>query len=135
MCDRVLVCSHACEANCTLSCPPCFQECENRCKHSYCPKKCGEICFSCRKECPWKCPHYKCTKLCRDLCNRPRCNKPCNKRLKCGRKPNFHRCRGLCGEVCICAVCEKNGGEEDEDALFIQLPDCKHIFSVSDLDR
>jgi len=42
-------------------------------------------------------------------------------------------------------VCEKNGedaiteillgGEDEEDALFIQLPDCKHIFAVSDLDR
>lgn len=47
---------------------------------------------------------------------------------------------------CICAVCTKNegigpitnlflGGEEDEDALFIRLPDCGHIFAVSDLDR
>ena len=43
-------------------------------------------------------------------------------------------------------MCEKNdgtdaiteiflGGEEEEDALFIQLPDCKHIFAVSDLDK
>lgn len=43
-------------------------------------------------------------------------------------------------------MCEKNdgtdalteiflGGEDEEDALFIQLPDCKHIFAVSDLDK
>jgi len=52
----------------------------------------------------------------------------------------------MCKEECICAVCEKNdghdpittiflGGEEDEDARFIKLPDCGHIFAVSDLDR
>ena len=145
-CDRVLVCSHTCRADCTTSCPPCSQRCKNRCTHCHCPKPCGEPCVSCREKCQWKCRHYKCTKLCGDFCNRRRCNKPCNKPLKCGRKPDSHRCRGLCGEVCICAVCEKNddrdaiteiflGGEEDEDALFIQLPDCKHIFAVSDLDR
>ena len=27
------------------------------------------------------------------------------------------------------------GGEDEEDALFIRLPDCEHIFAVSDLDR
>lgn len=42
-------------------------------------------------------------------------------------------------------MCKKNGedaiteiflgGEDEEDALFIQLSDCKHIFAVSDLDR
>lgn len=27
------------------------------------------------------------------------------------------------------------GSEDEKDALFIQLPDCKHIFAVKDLDR
>ena len=145
-CGRVLVCSHACKSSCTTSCPPCSMKCENRCGHSHCNKKCGEPCVSCTKKCKWKCPHYECTKPCGQLCDRPRCNEPCKKILKCGRKGSPHRCRGLCGEPCICAVCEKNdggdaiteiflGGEEDEDAMFIQLPDCKHIFAVSDLDR
>ena len=148
-CGRVLVCSHACNAHCSNSCPPCSVKCENRCVHSHCDKKCGEPCVSCKKKCSWRCRHHKCTKLCGELCDRPRCDKPCNKILRCGRKQDPHRphrCRGLCGEPCICAVCEKNdnrdpiteimfGMEEDEDALFIQLPDCKHIFAVKGLDR
>lgn len=52
----------------------------------------------------------------------------------------------MCEADCICAICTKQhsgdpiteiflGGEEDEDAVFIRLPDCKDIFAVSDLDR
>jgi len=52
----------------------------------------------------------------------------------------------MCEGECICAVCSKNdgrdpitelflGGEDEEDARFIKLPDCGHIFAVSDLDR
>ena len=144
-CRRVLVCSHDCQASCT-KCPPCSAKCENRCIHNHCDKACGELCVPCNMKCEWKCRHYKCTRLCGQLCNRPRCDKPCQRNLNCGRKNNPHRCRGLCGEPCICALCEKNdgtdaitetflGGEDEEDALFIQLPDCKHIFAVSDLDR
>ena len=144
-CRRVLVCSHVCQASCT-KCPPCSAKCENRCTHNHCTKACGELCVPCNMKCEWKCLHYKCTRLCGQLCNRRRCDKPCQRNLNCGRKNNPHRCRGLCGEPCICALCEKNdgtdaitetflGGEDEEDALFIQLPDCKHIFAVSDLDR
>ena len=76
------------------------------------------------------------------MCDRPRCNQPCQKILPC-----YHVCRGLqCQKECICTVCDKNdgvdpittiflGGEEDEDARFMKLPDCGHIFAVSDLDR
>ena len=145
-CGRILVCSHVCKAPCTNSCPPCSVNCENRCVHSHCTKKCGELCISCAEKCPWECPHYKCTKLCGQSCDRPRCNEPCRKIPECGIRNKAHRCRGLCGEPCICALCDKNdstdlitdtflGGEDEEDALFIQLPDCKHIFAVSDLDR
>ena len=144
-CERLLVCSHACQASCT-KCPPCSAKCENRCIHNKCDKECGELCVPCNMKCKWKCRHYKCTRLCGQLCNRPRCDKPCQRNLNCGTKNNPHRCRGLCGELCICALCEKNGGtdaitetflggEDEEDAVFIQLPDCKHIFAVSDLDR
>ena len=145
-CGRILVCSHVCKAPCTNSCPPCSVNCENRCVHSHCTKKCGELCIPCAEKCPWQCPHYKCTKLCGEPCDRPRCNEPCRKIPECGIRNKAHRCRGLCGEPCICALCDKNdgtdlitdtflGGEDEEDALFIQLPDCKHIFAVSDLDR
>ena len=107
-CGRILVCSHACKAPCTNSCPPCSVNCENRCVHSHCTKKCGELCIPCAEKCPWECPHYKCTKLCGEPCDRPRCNEPCRKILKCGIRNNAHRCRGLCEEPCICALCNKN---------------------------
>ena len=141
-CHRVLVCSHDCKASCTKSCPPCTLTCQNRCVHSECKQPCGKACVSCTHKCNWKCRHFECTKRCGELCNRPRCDAPCKKIIKCGNKR--HPCRGLCGEDCICAVCEKNeedpitqtflGGEDEEGALFIQLPDCKHIFAVKDLD-
>ena len=144
-CDRVLVCSHLCKETCPMSCPPCSLPCENRCIHAKCKHKCGEACVPCSHKCEWRCAHYLCDRRCGELCNRPRCDKPCNKILKCGSRRYPHRCRGLCGEECICAVCEKNGRdaiteiffgtEDEEDALFIQLPDCKHIFAVSGLDR
>ena len=145
-CDRVLVCSHLCKEPCPMSCPPCSLLCENRCVHATCKHQCGEACVPCSHKCGWRCVHYKCDRRCGELCNRPRCDKPCKKILKCGSRRYPRPCRRLCGEVCICAVCEKNdgtdaiteiflGGEDEEDALFIQLPDCKHIFAVSDLDK
>ncbi|KAK2554522.1 NFX1-type zinc finger-containing protein 1 [Acropora cervicornis] len=144
-CERLLVCSHTCKVPCPMSCPPCSSPCENRCSHAKCEHECGEACVPCSHKCEWKCAHYKCNKQCGELCNRPRCDEPCSKILRCGSRRDPHPCRGLCGEDCICAECEKNGedaiteiflgGEDEEDALFIQLPDCKHIFAVSDLDR
>ena len=141
-CKRVLVCSHVCKGHCNFPCPPCPQSCENHCVHSRCDKKCGKLCVPCRYPCSWECPHHKCYKKCHEVCERPRCDEPCEKILPC-----YHICRGLmCEKECICAVCMRNddrdkitdiffGGEDDEDARFIRLPDCQHIFAVSDLDR
>ena len=141
-CGRVLVCSHVCRKTCAVPCPPCLQTCENRCVHSKCTNTCGHLCVPCREPCSWECLHHKCFKRCHEMCDRPRCNRPCQKILPC-----YHVCRGLqCQKECICTVCDKNdgvdpittiflGGEEDEDARFMKLPDCGHIFAVSDLDR
>ena len=141
-CDRVLVCSHLCKEVCTIPCPPCSRNCENRCVHGKCEKKCDEPCAPCREPCSWECSHHKCYKQCHEICDRPRCNVPCRKILPC-----YHVCRGLmCQKQCICAVCDTNdggdpitnisfGGEDEEDARFIKLSDCGHIFAVSDLDR
>ena len=137
-CGRTLVCGHSCDFNCASICPPCLQPCDNYCFHSKCPKKCYEPCQPCMEKCEWSCLHFKCTKACGQLCNRPRCDKPCNKILKCG-----HLCIGLCGEVCPkkCRICNKKevceiffGDEDNEDALFIELQDCKHILEVTSLD-
>ena len=98
-----------------------------------------------QERCAWICPHFKCTKLCGEKCNRPRCNEPCKKRLLRGSSLcNFnHPCIGLCGEPCprLCGICHKDkitevffGTEEEEDARFIELLDCGHVFEVTALD-
>ncbi|PKU35329.1 hypothetical protein llap_14368 [Limosa lapponica baueri] len=138
-CKRVLVCSHKCQQPCTTECPPCQLECQNRCIHSRCKKKCGENCFPCAEPCEWQCQHYQCTNLCSEPCNRPRCNVPCAKLLRCG-----HPCIGLCGEPCPqkCLVCDREevtqiffGFEEEPDARFVQLEDCGHVFESQGLDH
>uniref|UniRef100_A0A8B9I5F3 Zinc finger NFX1-type containing 1 n=1 Tax=Anser brachyrhynchus TaxID=132585 RepID=A0A8B9I5F3_9AVES len=138
-CKRFLVCSHKCRQPCTVECPPCQLDCQNHCVHSRCKKKCGERCFPCVEPCEWRCQHYQCTNLCSEPCNRPRCNVPCTKLLRCG-----HPCIGLCGEPCPkkCLVCDHEevtqiffGFEEDPDARFVQLEDCGHVFESQGLDH
>uniref|UniRef100_A0AC34FYY0 RZ-type domain-containing protein n=1 Tax=Panagrolaimus sp. ES5 TaxID=591445 RepID=A0AC34FYY0_9BILA len=53
----------------------------------------------------------------------------------------LHLCIGVCGEECL-KICNPEkfqeiffGTEEDEDAKFLQLKDCGHIFEVSGLDQ
>ena len=138
-CGRSLPCGHTCNFPCTAKCPPCNQKCNNYCNHSRCPKSCYEVCNPCAEPCAWSCVHFTCTKRCGELCDRPECNEPCDKELACG-----HLCIGLCGEKCpsLCRVCNKDevtatffGTEDDDDARFIELQDCKHIFEVSGLDK
>ena len=138
-CGRDLVCGHPCKYPCASICPPCEMPCNNYCFHSKCPKKCYEPCDPCMEPCKWACRHHKCTKPCGMFCNRPPCDHPCTKMLKCG-----HQCIGLCGEKCPkkCRVCHKDevceilfGDEDEEDALFIELQDCSHIIEVKGLDN
>jgi len=138
-CGRTLPCGHTCDFPCTNECPPCFKPCGNYCDHSRCIKTCGEPCVPCMEDCQWKCEHFKCSNRCGEMCSRRRCNKPCTKRLKCG-----HPCIGLCGESCpsYCRICNPAevteiffGSEDEDDARFIQLEDCGHIFEVSGLDH
>ncbi|XP_053309484.1 NFX1-type zinc finger-containing protein 1 [Spea bombifrons] len=138
-CERLLICSHKCQEPCTNECPPCNRMCENRCIHSKCHKKCGESCVPCMEPCDWRCKHYSCSKLCSEPCDRPPCDAPCTKKLKCG-----HTCIGLCGEPCPrkCRDCHKDevteiffGFEDEKDARFVQLEDCDHFFEVSALDH
>jgi len=138
-CGRTLPCGHNCDFPCTNECPSCSMPCGNYCNHSRCTKKCGESCIPCMENCQWKCKHFRCSKKCGEMCDRPRCDDPCTKRLKCG-----HPCIGLCGEKCpdSCRICDAVtvteilfGTEDDADARFIQLEDCGHIFEVSGLDQ
>ncbi|XP_056405645.1 NFX1-type zinc finger-containing protein 1 [Hyla sarda] len=137
-CKAILICSHECGQPCTNECPPCMKPCQNRCVHSQCKKKCGENCVPCMEPCNWSCEHYACSKLCSEPCDRPPCNVPCPKVLKCG-----HPCIGLCGEPCPkkCRECHKDevneiffGFEDENDARFVQLEDCGHIFETSGMD-
>ena len=139
VCGRVLVCGHQCKDPCTVSCPPCKAKCQNQCTHSRCQRKCGEPCKRCIEPCAWRCRHHRCTKLCHESCNRPRCDLPCRLQRPCG-----HPCIGLCGEPCPrkCRVCDRQevqtiifGNEDEPDARFIQLQDCKHIVEVGALDQ
>ncbi|XP_015283816.1 PREDICTED: NFX1-type zinc finger-containing protein 1-like [Gekko japonicus] len=138
-CTRVLLCSHVCRGSCCQQCPPCGKACLWRCSHSRCTKPCGEACFPCVQPCTWACRHHKCSQACSDICDRPRCNEPCRKTLKCK-----HPCVGLCGEPCPpkCRVCHREelteiffGNEDEPKARFVLLKDCGHVFEVGGLDR
>lgn len=59
--------------------------------------------------------------------------------LKC-----THPCIGLCGEPCPkkCRICNRDevteiffGTEDEDEARFVELEDCGHIFEVTGLDR
>ena len=139
-CERVLVCGHICRTNCPAACPPCQEECQNRCIHSKCPNQCGLPCVPCQEPCEWRCKHVMaCSRTCSEPCDRERCNKPCLKLLKCG-----HQCIGMCGEKCpkLCRVCNKHdveeiffGNEDEPGARFVELEDCGHIFEVEGMDQ
>ena len=138
-CDRQLVCGHMCDFPCTPTCPPCMKKCNNYCVHSRCQKKCYEPCVPCTEPCKWNCRHFRCSQRCGEICDRPPCNEPCKRKLKCG-----HPCIGLCGEKCPskCRICNKDevceiffGYEDEEDARFIELEECKHLIEVTACDE
>lgn len=115
------------------------KQCLTQCIHRTCSDECTVECKPCEQPCPWNCPHFTCTKLCHEICDRPRCNKPCSGRLKCG-----HPCVGVCGEPClsVCPLCqtklfnklltETNSYKQGE--LYIQLH-CGHIYMLKVLDQ
>ncbi|PSN32629.1 hypothetical protein C0J52_22378 [Blattella germanica] len=67
------------------------------------------------------------------------CTEPCDLLLKCN-----HPCIGFCGETCppLCRVCNKDevteiffGNEDEPDARFVLLEDCKHVFESTALEH
>uniref|UniRef100_A0A915DE83 RZ-type domain-containing protein n=1 Tax=Ditylenchus dipsaci TaxID=166011 RepID=A0A915DE83_9BILA len=119
-------------------------------------RRCGDPCPACAEPCLNRCRHRQCDKLCGVPCGVSPCVEPCPKVLKCsprlpknilGPVEQPHYCISVCGEECIqlCKICEPEkfkevqevlfGTEEDEDACFVQLKDCKHIIEVSGLDH
>jgi hypothetical protein len=137
-CGFPLVCNHPCEFPCREACKPCTRVCPVRCKHTSCGKRCGDVCTPCKEECTRKCDHQTCTNYCGDICSVPPCEENCKKTLKCG-----HQCIGFCGDPCPpkCLICDKEEltevffGSEDEDARYIVLNDCGHIFESTGMEQ
>lgn len=138
-CERTLPCGHVCKADCSAECPPCTDACPLKCKHSRCRKKCGEPCTNCQEKCLRSCQHQTCEALCSRKCSVPPCKKPCPKRLRCG-----HPCVGYCGDPCppLCRICDKDtlteilfGSEDEEDARFVLLEDCRHVIEADGLEN
>ncbi|KAK3914768.1 NFX1-type zinc finger-containing protein 1 [Frankliniella fusca] len=134
-CGRVNICGHSCKAPCAEKCPPCNAPCAVKCQHSECFQKCGQPCIPCAEKCLRRCAHVQCRRKCGQECIVKACEEPCTKIIrKCG-----HKCIGLCGDKCLCEECNEGvrdiffGTEDDENARFIQLPDCNHIFESTAL--
>ncbi|KAM7440667.1 NFX1-type zinc finger-containing protein 1 [Porites harrisoni] len=105
---------------CELQCEKFLPKCGHRCQAS-CGEPCTTKCKERVKKSDWPCGHdvtTTCSAIPGD------CPFPCEVKLECG-----HKCK-----VTHPITDTFLGGEDKEDALFIQLPDCKHIFAVSDLD-
>nr|CAD7410639.1 unnamed protein product [Timema cristinae] len=88
--------------------------------------------------CSWGCVHTKCTKRCHEPCDREACIKPCKEILRCK-----HPCIGFCGDPCppLCRVCDEDevtaiffGFEDEENARFVYLEDCKHTVESQGLE-
>ncbi|XP_022316845.2 NFX1-type zinc finger-containing protein 1-like isoform X1 [Crassostrea virginica] len=149
VCNRKLVCGHRCSYYCSNPCPPCDDICTRGCLHMKfepCGHLCRKPCEPCQELCGWNCDKrcnnkYHCSRECSEICDRPPCDKRCDKSLKC---KTSHRCIGLCGEKCpnICKRCNKskvlallNGTKNIDEALFVELVDCEHIFEKDFMDE
>lgn len=135
-CERMLICGHVCKEPCAVGCPPCKQPCPAKCSHSSCGARCGEPCVSCKEPCQRRCAHGQCPKLCGALCVGEPCSLPCPLKVaSCG-----HDCIGLCGDTCLCRECNDDkidiffGTEDEKDARFVVLLDCKHIVEARSMD-
>ncbi|XP_064640417.1 NFX1-type zinc finger-containing protein 1-like [Lineus longissimus] len=136
-CQKLLLCSHPCQGICGETCLPCDQDTEVHCSHGilgYMKCTTRKVFGSCRKQCAWECVHHRCTRACYEKCDRPVCDEPCQKRLRCG-----HPCMGLCGELCpnVCFRCNQNLGKMlgGKVARFISLRPCGHNIPVTKMDK
>ncbi|KAK4519913.1 uncharacterized protein ATC70_010157 [Mucor velutinosus] len=142
-CSKQLICGHRCAKGCRNPddhTERCAEKCNYVCSHGYkCSRECYKDCIRCISECPYICKHYKCTKKCYEICDRPPCNQPCKRILKCS-----HTCSGFCGEPCPpCATCNgdlkcsitlRTLSEFEENERVYMLPDCGCAFSAEGLD-
>lgn len=92
------------------------------------------------EKCTWRCEHLQCSKLCSEPCDRELCEYPNTELIEKCQHPSI----GVCGEKMprLCRVCDKDeveeiffGDENEVDARFIELEDCKHVIEVTGLIR
>ncbi|KAH9515709.1 NFX1-type zinc finger-containing protein 1 [Bulinus truncatus] len=152
-CHLPLPCGHPCQGYCSTPCLPCQLPCPFKCRHRSCTNKqvqksCGEPCTPCRNKCMQKCKHLVNLKYCSENWDNDPCSEMCTKKLKSyvpGRngqegKRCDHPCRGICGEMCVCSLCEKVNCIENEastnepEGPILKLPLCGHNFYVIELD-
>lgn len=90
------------------------------------------------EKCSWRCEHLQCSKLCSEPCDRELCEHPNTNLLEECNHPSI----GVCGEKMpkLCRICDKDevediffGNEDESDARFIELEDCKHHIEVDGL--
>lgn len=107
-CNKKLPCGHVCPNFCGVPCLPCTVICPAECRHGACrksktPPKCSHACPPCKESCKRECIHQKCKKLCSDSCDMEPCQERCSRNVASCK----HLCSGLCGELCVCAKCDK----------------------------
>lgn len=135
LCSKVLLCGHRCKSKQCGNCGTCSESCSFACPHGACSHSCNRECDTCTKQCDWVCQHYKCLKQCFEICDRPKCNKRCTMKLKCG-----HQCVGLCSDPCpkICKKCDPGRFRQIskvKSSLVVELQECGHVLEYQILDK
>ncbi|XP_059169630.1 NFX1-type zinc finger-containing protein 1-like [Physella acuta] len=162
-CTNTLICGHKCAGTCGQPCVPCKEKCPFSCRHGSCCGEvakhlCGEPCNPCRAIDFFRCDHGgQMIRNCFDKWPKKPCELKCAKRMKVvsfnnGKKTICrHPCAGICGEICVCKVCEQvrpikkfkvlnisspqNQKPIKQERLIIKLPSCLHVFYVDELDN
>uniref|UniRef100_A0A2C9K677 NFX1-type zinc finger-containing protein 1 n=1 Tax=Biomphalaria glabrata TaxID=6526 RepID=A0A2C9K677_BIOGL len=161
-CNQYLPCGHRCTGYCSTPCLPCKNPCQYKCIHGSCKTRhkesfCGQPCYRCQNTCMKECDCQQLSdfKLCCEPWKKEPCSGRCNKQLRVyqpGQKGGkgkicSHPCRGLCGEKCVCSICEKiqqikrpTQAARNRQTnivsgdLILKLPLCQHVFRLSELD-
>ncbi|XP_033759736.1 LOW QUALITY PROTEIN: NFX1-type zinc finger-containing protein 1-like [Pecten maximus] len=138
-CGKRQICGHECTSTTCGSCAHCCKQCANFCPHHRCDHPCFRECTPCMEKCSLQCPHHSCSRLCHEECDRPPCDQPCQRLLKCK-----HPCMGYCGDPCptLCLVCEPTKWSDFNDEWFsvgdiriVRLEDCGHEHGAVHLDK
>ncbi|KAK6982097.1 NFX1-type zinc finger-containing protein 1 [Biomphalaria glabrata] len=161
-CNQYLPCGHRCTGYCSTPCLPCKNPCQYKCIHGSCKTRhkesfCGQPCYRCQNTCMKECDCQQLSdfKMCCEPWKKEPCSGRCNKQLKVyqsgqkGRKGKTctHPCSGICGEKCVCSICEKiqqikrpTQAARNRQTnivsgdLILKLPLCNHVFRLNELD-